>query len=391
MNIKALIEKRNVLVAKMQEIVDAAGKETRAFTDDENKQYADYKAEVEKLDETIKAYKETRDLDEKNPAEEGSEQKEQRSKEEAEELEERAFEDYIRGTLTEERAADSNFTFADNGAVIPTSIANKIIDKVVEISPIYALATKYNVGGTLTIPYYDASTGDITMAYAEEFTELTSTSGSFKSISLKGFLAGVLTLVSKSLLNNSNFNLLNFVINKMAQNIAIWIENECINGTSGKIEGLSTITPAVTSAKATSVTTDELIDLQESIPDMYQANAIWIMNKKTRTEIRKLKDSDEQYLLNKDISARWGYTLLGKDVYISDNMPEMKGGNRAIIYGDLSGLAIKTSENATIDILREKYATQHAIGVYAYLEMDAKVENAEKIAVMKMYGTSSSS
>ena len=390
MNIKALIEKRNALVTKMQEIVDAAGKETRAFTDDENKQYADYKAEVEKLDETIKAYKETRDLDEKIPAEEDGEQKEQRNKEEAEELEERAFEDYIRGTLTEERAANSNFTFADNGAVIPASIANKIIDKVVEISPIYNLATKYNVGGTLTIPYYDASTGDITMAYAEEFTELTSTSGSFKSISLKGFLAGVLTLVSKSLLNNSNFNLLNFVINKMAQNIAIWIENECINGTSGKIEGLSTITPAVTSAKATSVTVDELIDLQESIPDMYQANAIWIMNKKTRTEIRKLKDSDGQYLLNKDVSARWGYTLLGKDVYISDNMPEMKGGNRAIIYGDLSGLAIKTSENATIDILREKYATQHAIGVYAYLEMDAKVENAEKIAVMKMYGTSSS-
>lgn len=390
MNIKALIEKRNALVTKMQEIVDAAGKETRAFTDDENKQYADYKAEVEKLDETIKAYKETRDLDEKTPAEEDGEQKEQRNKEEAEELEERAFEDYLRGTLTEERAADSNFTFADNGAVIPASIANKIIDKVVEISPIYALATKYNVGGTLTIPYYDASTGDITMAYAEEFTELTSTSGSFKSISLKGFLAGVLTLVSKSLLNNSNFNLLNFVINKMAQNIAIWIENECINGTSGKIEGLSTIAPAVTSAKATSVTADELIDLQESIPDMYQANAIWIMNKKTRTEIRKLKDSDGQYLLNKDVSARWGYTLLGKDVYISDNMPEMKGGNRAIIYGDLSGLAIKTSEGATIDILREKYATQHAIGVYAYLEMDAKVENAEKIAVMKMYGASSS-
>ena len=390
MNIKALIEKRNALVTKMQEIVDAAGKETRAFTDDENKQYADYKAEVEKLDETIKAYKETRDLDEKIPAEEDGEQKEQRNKEEAEELEARAFEDYIRGTLTEERAATSNFTFADNGAVIPTSIANKIIDKVVEISPIYNLATKYNVGGTLTIPYYDASTGDITMAYAEEFTELTSTSGSFKSISLKGFLAGVLTLVSKSLLNNSNFNLLNFVINKMAQNIAIWTENECINGTSGKIEGLSKITPAVTSAKATSVTADELIDLQESIPDMYQANAIWIMNKKTRTEIRKLKDSDGQYLLNKDVSARWGYTLLGKDVYISDNMPEMKGGNRAIIYGDLSGLAIKTSENATIDILREKYATQHAIGVYAYIEMDAKVENAEKIAVMKMSSTSSS-
>lgn len=43
-------------------------------------------------------------------------------------------------------------TTGDNGAVIPTSIANKIIEKVIEISPLFSMATRYNVGGTLNIP-----------------------------------------------------------------------------------------------------------------------------------------------------------------------------------------------------------------------------------------------
>ena len=37
-----------------------------------------------------------------------------------------------------------------------------------------------------------------------------------------------------------------------------------------------------------------------------------------------------------------------------------------------------------IEVLREKYAEQHAIGIVAWLEMDAKIENQQKIAVLKM-------
>ena len=108
------------------------------------------------------------------------------------------------------------------------------------------------------------------------------------------------------------------------------------------------------------------------------------MNKKTRTAIRKLKDNDGNYILNKDATSRWGYTLFGKDVYTSENMPEMAAGNRAILYGDMSGLAVKISETMNIEVLREKYATQHAIGVVAWMELDSKVENSQKITGLTM-------
>lgn len=366
---KKLIEKRNSLIEEMEGLINKAKLETRALNDEENTKYEEIKKEVEELDKTIQKEEETRSMEKKKEI-----------KPEVEEraiIEERAFANYIRGIV--ENRSDTNLTVGDNGAVIPTSIVNKIIKKVYDISPIYQLATHYNVGGTISIPYYDDKSSTITMTYATEFQDLESTAGKFASIELKGYLAGVLTKVSKSLINNSQFDITSFVINEMAEQIAKWIEKELLIGTTGKIEGLSGLTNIVKTAAVDKVTADDLIDLQEAIADAYQGNAIFIMNKKRRTAIRKFKDGQGNFLLNRDFNARWGYTLLGKDVYTTDNLPE-----DVIFYGDMSGLAVKLSENVNLTILREKFATQHAIGVVGWVELDSKVENAQKIAKLEM-------
>lgn len=376
-DLKGLMEQRADLVEELKAITDGAEMEKRALSEDEEKKFDEIEEKIKKIDSTIERMERARNIPAVKKAEE--QKKEDKTQEQ---LEERAFEAYVRGEVLQERA-DVNLTTGDNGAVIPSSIAGKIIKKVHDICPIYQLATKYNVGGTLSIPYYDESEGNITMAYATEFTDLESTSGKFKSIELKGFLAGALSKISKSLINNSQFAIIPFVVNEMAASISRWIENELLNGTTDKIEGLSKVS-GITAKSSTAVTADELIDAQEEIPDVFQANAIWIMNKKTRTAIRKLKDNDGNYILNKDATSRWGYTLFGKDVYTSENMPEMAAGKRAILYGDMSGLAVKISETMNIEVLREKYATQHAIGVVAWMELDSKVENSQKITGLTM-------
>ena len=373
MELKKLIEKRNALLDEMQAIADKAVAETRAFTEQESADYDAKKSEAEELEKTISRCQEQRSKTELAPS----------NNETKEESEKRAFEQYLRTGNIETRS-ETTMNVSDNGAVIPASIANKIIEKVVEICPIYNLADRYNVGGTLSIPYYDESTQAIEVAYATEFTDLGSTSGKFISIELKGYLAGALSKISKSLINNSAFDIVGYVVNKVAQAFAKWIEKELLIGSSEKITGLSNATQIVTAAAATAITADELIDLQESVPDAYQAGAIWIMSKSTRTAIRKLKDKDGNYILNKDATAQWGYTLLGKPVYVSDSMPAMKSNSKAIYYGDMSGLAVKVSENVSIEILREKFATQHAIGVVGWMEIDSKIENQQKIAVLKM-------
>ncbi|MBE6901586.1 MAG: phage major capsid protein [Ruminococcaceae bacterium] len=388
MMLKALIEKRSALIAEMEALVAALssakdGKtEVRAFTDDEKIAYDKKKEEVERLTATINAVREERGKEINIPVDDDK----QGEKSDVDtETEERMFLDYIRGRSKElETRADSNFTASENGAVIPSSIANKIIEKIQEMSPVFRLATKYEIGGTLNIPYYDEESGEITMAYADEFQELQSTSGKFKSIQLSGFLAGALCKVSKKLLNNSKFDLLGYIVKKTAESAVRWIEGELLNGTVDKIEGLSSVTQVIPAASAVAVTADELIDLQEEVPDEYQTDAIWIMSKNTRKAIRKLKDGDGNYLLQKDATSRWGYVLFGKDVYIAKKMPDMESGKRAILYGDFSGLAVKIAENPTVEVLRELFATQHAVGVSVFMEMDSKIENAQKIAALDM-------
>ena len=383
MNLKALAEQRAALLAEMEAISETAKAETRAYSEEELARAEELEAQIRAIDATYKA-EEARAVLAASPKAvpvDGDITPTDKT-----EAEERAFAQYIVDSKAEFRAGE--LTMSANGAVIPASIVNKIISKVKEISPLYAMATKYNIGGTITIPYYDESTSAITMGYVEEFTELESHVGQFKSIELKGYLAGTLSVLSLSLINNSQFDVIGYIVNKMAEAIANWVEKELLRGTSQKITGLSNISAAmtVTAASQTAITADEIMELQDKVIDAFQNGACFIMNRATRSAIRKLKDSDGNYLLNRDISAKWGYTLFGKDVYTTDNADTMAAGKTVIYYGDFSGLAVKLSEDASINVLREKYATQHAVGVYAYMEMDAKIENAQKIACLKMAG-----
>ena len=393
MNIKGLKEKREDLKNQMRSILDSAKAEERTLSDEEASKFDALDKEVKSIDSTIEREEKMNSLEEKEVKPETNKELTPAEKRMYKSIEERddynSFAEYIRSEVSgvKNRADASSLTKSDNGAVIPKTIINKIIEKVEEISPVYKLATHYDIPGTANIPTEDTSSDSITVAYATEFTDLTSHSNKFGTVELTGYLYGALTKISKSLLKNSNFQLTNWVINKMSKKIAKFIEGELLNGTTSKVSGIagsydSTNMNKVLASKS-AVTSDELIDAQELVPDIYQADAIWVMNKATRTAIRKSKDSDGNYLLNRDLSAKWGYTLLGKDVYCSDNVAKLGAVSKNVIfYGDLSGLAVKEGEKTEIQILNELFAAQHAIGVVAWGEIDAKVEDKQKIAVV---------
>lgn len=392
---KELIEKKNDYITRADEVLNKAKEEKRELTEAEAEELAEIRDNVRRIMKTLELKGEFDKMEgnalEKEGLPKDEEERKCGDKEERALAEEKAFENYIRGVVTNERA--TNLTPASNsgGVLIPTTIANRIIKKVYDMSPILEKSTKYNVKGKLELPYYDESTQAITVAWATEFQELESNVGKFTNITLTGYLAGALSLISRSLINNAQFDIVAFVVDRMAYDIHRFIENALLNG-SGSVTGLSTVTNKVTTASGVAITADELIEAQGLVKDTFQANAIWIMNEATRTAIRKLKSETGSYLLNEvyDIASPFKTTLLGKPVYVSDNMPEIEAGKIAIYYGDMTGLATKFSEDINIEVLREKYATQHAYGIVGWLEFDSKIEDPQKISAIQIAGTTPS-
>ena len=380
---KALTEKRASLVDEMNSLLVTADTEQRAMTEEESARFDELEKQIKQVDATIESEKRARAMMSPDPEQVETEQ---RAQEDVETKERKAFEAYLRGMARGETRAESNLVAGSTGAVVPTTIAQKIISKLKDICPVMELADVYNVSGTLEIPYYEETADDtqfINAAYATEFEELTSHSGKMQSVELKGFLAGALAKISKSLINNASFDVVEFATLKMAEAMAQFIEHEVLIGTANKADGIRTNTP-INAGSTTAITADNLIDLQEEIPDALQGGAVWVMNRKTRTAIRKLKNEDGDYMLNKDLNSRWGYTLLGHDVYCSDSMPAISANAIPIAYVNFRGVAVKFSEAIEIQVLRERFATQHAVGVVAWAEFDSAIEREQSVARLAM-------
>lgn len=370
-NLKRMREKRNEVIAEMEAVVNAAAAEERSLTDDEITAYNGHRDELTRIDATIAALENVR----------SAEREEEHQPEGDEKLtpEERSFLSYLRGEIR----ADVNTTKTNAGAVIPTTVADRIVEYVRNVSPIAEYATRYEGIGKITIAYED-SANTLEASYVEDLESADATAQKLVSVTLDGYKIRVPVKVSQQLLDNSQVDLIAYLVRRIGDALAAKIEKEFLIGTSGKVAGLAGgVTRTVTAASATAVTADELIDVQDAVPDIYQANGIWIMHPKMRTAIRKLKDGENRYLLNLDLSTKWGYSLLGKPVYASDAMPEPAAGAKTIFYGDMSGLAC-IIRGLRVRVLNERFADVDAVGIFGFAEIDAKVENTQKISVLTM-------
>lgn len=396
---KKLVEKQNTLMTRAEEVLNKAKAEERELTEAEAEELAEIRDDIKKIKETLKLdddFRELMPMEEKKDNEPKEEKETMEDKERnCEKAEERAFEAYIRGNAMNIREGEPtpvNLTKGDNGAIIPTSVANRIIRKVYDICPVLEKSQKFNVKGNLQIPFYPADSEVINVAYADEFTPLVSSSGKTGSVTLTGFLAGALTKVSRSLINNTQIDIVGFVVDEMAYAIKRFIEHELLigtpadagAGTSAKVLGLSTLTNGVTTASSSAITADEIIKLHDKVKDEFQADGMWVMSPATRTALRLLKAQTGYYLMNEDVTTAFGTSLLGKPVYVSDNMPDIADGGAVIYYGDFKGLGTKFNEEINIQVLREKFADEHCDGVIGWFEFDAKVIDEQKLAKLTM-------
>ena len=93
---------------------------------------------------------------------------------------------------------------------------------------------------------------------------------------------------------------------------------------------------------------DDLKKLFFSLDSEYRENAKWIMNDKTALYLQSLKDSQGNFLWN-----QYDGTFMGKEILISNFMPDIDTGLKPIVFGDFSNYWIIERQNPTIKRLEE--------------------------------------
>ncbi len=369
--LKMLEEQRAEKVKEMEGVLEKAKVEERAMSEEETRAFEDLEKEIAGIDATIKVEERARGREKFKKKIEGETQ---------EQLEERAFVDFVVGNLEELRAGEIQLTQGNNGSIVPTSIANKIIKAVKDMVPFLQLADVVQTNGKLSVPVYgEDSTNYIDADYVSEGTDLTDNVGKFTTIDMTGYVLGALALVSNKLANNTDIDVVGFIVNQVAQAMAEKLETEFVNGTIGKITGILEATKGITAEATVAVTYDELVSLKHSLKQRFRNNGVFIMNPDTYTAICKLKDANGQPYFKED-----EYKILGQRVIETDSMPTIAAGAKAIVFGDLSGYTIKQTASVEVQILREKFATKNMLGILAFGEFDAKITDSKKIAVLTM-------
>jgi HK97 family phage major capsid protein len=125
---------------------------------------------------------------------------------------------------------------------------------------------------------------------------------------------------------------------------------------------------------------DKLIDLIYAPKTQYRQNARFVMNRKTVSAVRKLKDGDDRYIWEPNDSG--GSTLLGYPVTEIEDMPDIATDARPIAFGDFAR-AYLIVDRAGVRVLRDPYSAKPYVLFYVTKRVGGGVQNFDAIKALK--------
>ena len=228
-------------------------------------------------------------------------------------------------------------TDSEGGYLVPDEYERTLVEALEEENIFRQMAKVIKTSsGDRKIPVV-ASKG--TASWIDEEGAYPESDDSFGQVSIGAYKLGTMIKVSEELLNDSVFDLQSYISREFARRIGAKEEEAFFTGDGkGKPLGVLAATggaeTGVTAASATAVTADELMDLYYSLKSPYRKKSVWVLNDSTIKAIRKLKDSNGQYLWQPSLTAGTPDTILGRPVKTSAYMPAIAAGARSIAFGD---------------------------------------------------------
>ena len=274
---------------------------------------------------------------------------------------------------------------ADGGFLVPEDFERDIVSALDEENVIRSLAKVITTQHERKIPI---ATGHSTAQWTAENAAYTESNPSFGQKQIDAFKLTDLCRVSVELLQDSAFDIEDYLVKEFARAFGIAEEEAfCVGTGTNQPTGIFTAkggTVGVTAASATAITVDEVISLVYTLKSPYRRNAKFLMHDATVSLLRKLKDSNGVYLWQPSVQAGEPDRLLGYEIYTSPYVPTAAAGAMTVAFGDFKNYWIGDRAGRTVQRLNELYATNGQIGYVATERVDGKVILPEGIQLLKM-------
>lgn len=275
-------------------------------------------------------------------------------------------------------------TDSEGGYLVPDEFERTLIEALAEENIVRQLANVISTSfGDKKIPVV-ASKG--TASWTDEEAPMHESDDVFGVVNIGAHKLSTMIKVSEELLNDSVFNLENYIAREFARRIGRAEEEAFLTGNgTGKPSGiLVSGEVGVTANSSTAIIVDELIDLYHSLREPYRRNAVFIANDTTIKAIRKLKDGNGQYLWQPSLQAGQPDTILNRPAKTSAYVPAIAAGAKTIAFGDLSHYWIADRQGRSFQRLNELYAATGQVGFRATQRVDGKLVLAEAVKVLQM-------
>lgn len=227
-----------------------------------------------------------------------------------------------------------------------------------------------------------------TASWIDEEGTIPESDDSFGQVSIGAYKLGTMIKVSEELLNDSVFSLESYISKEFARRIGNKEEESFFIGDgSGKPTGILAATGGaqlgVTTASATAITIDEVLDLFYSLKAPYRNRAAFVMNDATVKAIRKLKDGNGQYLWQPSLQAGTPDTILNRPLYTSAYVPTIASAAKTVAFGDFSYYWVADRQGRTFKRLNELFAVTGQVGFVATQRVDGRLILPEAIKILQ--------
>lgn len=185
--------------------------------------------------------------------------------------------------------------------------------------------------------------------------------------------------VSYALLQDSAFPIETWLTERLGERLGRITNTKFTTGSGAATpEGVVTGSTycGTTTASATAITYDELVDLELSVDRAYRQQARFMFNDTTVKALKKLVDGVSRPVWVPGIALREPDTVLGYPYTINSDMASPVASAKAVLFGDFRAYWIRDVQDITLVRLTERYADYLQVGFMAFSRHDGQLIDA---------------